>query len=305
MSTMETDMKTENLLKLVLSGVAGVCLLLIAGIVDDTTAQDTQERKIVFLAGPKDHGAPGRHEYERDLSALAWAFENATNLEGITTEVRVGAAPRDLDEIRDASVVVLNSSGDWLPNETHVLFPPFTTTDGRQYDDETEAYLREFDELIESGVGFVIFHYTMWAENWVARSHLMNWIGGLWLPRGSVNPVDTWDMEPMDTDHEILNGIEPWNYREEMYTRYLLPMDDRRTDLLLATPENHPVGTQVVSWAYERPDGGRSFVFGGPDFNDNMYAIEDYRKFLLNGILWAAGGNVPDGGVQAPTPPEP
>ena len=29
-------------------------------------------RKIVFLAGPKDHGAVGRHEYEKDLRELAW-----------------------------------------------------------------------------------------------------------------------------------------------------------------------------------------------------------------------------------------
>ena len=27
----------------------------------------TPPKKILFLAGPKEHGAPGRHEYERDL----------------------------------------------------------------------------------------------------------------------------------------------------------------------------------------------------------------------------------------------
>jgi type 1 glutamine amidotransferase len=282
--------------------VAMACLLLGAILVPNGEAQETN---VVFLAGPKDHGAPGRHEYERDLSALAWALENATNLEGVTTEVRVGKAPRDLDEIRDASVVVLYSSGDWLPDETHVLFPPFTTTDGRRYDDETAAYLDEFDELVKSGVGFVIFHYTLWAENWVARSHYMDWIGGLWLPRGSVNPSDTWHMEPLAADHPILNDISAWDYRDEVFTRFLLPMDPSRTDLMLGTPERSQIGTQVVAWAYERPDGGRSFVWGGSDFNDNMYSVDDYRQFLLNGIVWAAGRDVPEEGVQAPTPPAP
>ena len=28
-------------------------------------------KKIVFWAGPKEHGIPGRHEYQRDLSELA------------------------------------------------------------------------------------------------------------------------------------------------------------------------------------------------------------------------------------------
>ena len=34
-------------------------------------AQAQAPRKIVFLAGPKEHGDPGRHEYEKDLRELA------------------------------------------------------------------------------------------------------------------------------------------------------------------------------------------------------------------------------------------
>jgi hypothetical protein len=33
-----------------------------------------------------------------------------------------------------------------------------------------------------------------------------------------------------------------------------------------------------------------------------MRAVEDYRKFLLNGIAWAAGLEVPAGGVQSTVP---
>jgi hypothetical protein len=69
-------------------------------------------KKIVFLAGPKDHGAVGRHEYEKDLRELAWSLENASNLEDITTEVLVGKAPRDLSVLEDASAIVIVGSGD-------------------------------------------------------------------------------------------------------------------------------------------------------------------------------------------------
>lgn len=31
-----------------------------------------QSRQIVFFAGHKDHGGPGRHELREDLRALAW-----------------------------------------------------------------------------------------------------------------------------------------------------------------------------------------------------------------------------------------
>ena len=52
-------------------------------------------------------------------------------------------------------------------------------------------------------------------------------------------------------------------------------------------------GPDPVSWAYDRPDGGRSFVWGGSDFHDNMHGVADYRRFLLNGIAWTAGLAVP------------
>jgi hypothetical protein len=42
-------------------------------------------------------------------------------------------------------------------------------------------------------------------------------------------------------------------------------------------------------------------VFGGVDFHDNM-ALEDYRRFLLNGIAWAAHIDVPPTGIQSPAP---
>src|SRR5688500_8374160 len=52
------------------------------------------ETKILFLAGPRDHGMPGRHEYERDLRTLAQSFERAANLSGVRTQVLVGSLPR-------------------------------------------------------------------------------------------------------------------------------------------------------------------------------------------------------------------
>ena len=42
-------------------------------------------------------------------------------------------------------------------------------------------------------------------------------------------------------------------------------------------------------------------MFGGLDFRDNL-AQDNYRKFLLNGIAWAAGIEIPKGGIASPTP---
>src|SRR4029079_1706740 len=103
--------------------------------------------------------------------------------------------------------------------------------------------------------------------------------------------------------HPVLRGVKPWTYRDEVFCRFFLPNDKRRTNLVLATPgaDRNQIGPQIASWAYQRDDGGRAFVFGGLDFRDNL-ARDNYRKFLLNGIAWAAGLEVPRSGVDSPTP---
>jgi hypothetical protein len=105
--------------------------------------------------------------------------------------------------------------------------------------------------------------------------------------------------------HPVLSGVNPWSFRDEVFSRYFLFDNPRRTELLQGTPSNANNGApRPVSWVYERQDGGRSFVWGGSDFHDNMHNVEDYRRYLLNGIAWTAKIDVPAAGVTAPAPPE-
>jgi type 1 glutamine amidotransferase len=258
---------------------------------------------IVFLAGPKDHGFAGRHEYEADLRVLEEALRNAPNLPMVRTSFFTGKAP-PASQIADADVIVILSSSDRAANEIHPLFPPDPSTDHHRYDDETRAFLKGYDDLVrQGGMGVVILHYATWAENWAAREIYLNWTGGLWVQMISRNPVDNWSMQPVNTTHPVLNGVQPWRYRDEVFSRFFLPDDYRRTDLLVGTPEadRNGIGPQVAAWAYQRDDGGRAFVFGGVDYHDAML-VDDYRRFLLNGIYWAARGQVPVEGVQSATP---
>lgn len=258
---------------------------------------------IVFLAGPKDHGFAGRHEYEADLRVLQKAFTDAPNIPKVRTSFHIGKAP-PAAQIADADVIVILSSSDRAANEIHPLFPPDPSTDHRRYDDATRTFLAGYDELVrQKGMGVVVLHYAVWAENWAAREIYLNWIGGLWVQMVSRNPVDQWAMQPVNTTHPVLNGVQPWSYRDEVFTRFFLPEDYRRTDLIVATPkeDRNGIGSQVAAWAYQRDDGGRAFVFGGVDYHDAML-VDDYRRLLLNGIYWAARGKVPVEGVQSATP---
>lgn len=287
---------------LVITVVAVIGLARVAGAQTNAPSNTQAKKKVVFLAGPKDHGRPGngRHEYEKDLRDLAQYLESSSNLAGqIETKVFVGKAPRDLNEFRDASVIVIESSSDRDAKEMHPLFPQDPTTDHLTYDAETTEWLKQFDALVkEKHVGIVIFHYSTWVENATARKYYLQWIGALWVNMGSTNPVADWTMTPFTPEHPILNGVKPWTYRDEVFCKYFLPRDLRRTDLLIGTPANSKLGPQVAAFAYNRDDGGRGFVMGGVDFHDNLAKVEDYRRFLLNGIVWAAGMEVPADGVR-------
>ena len=270
------------------------------------TAQQTPAR-IVLFAGPKEHGAPGRHEYEKDLREIAWMLEHSGAARPVKAEVIVGQKPRDLAALETADAIVIDGNGDWLKRETGALFPPFAETDGLSYNAETTQALKDFDALLKRRkTGLVVYHYTMFVDNRAGRIWLNNWLGGTWIPYVSHNPVDTWAIRPIaGVKHPILNGVKPWTPREEMYSRYFLPDNAGRTELLTAKPAKPENGSGgPVSWAYQRPDGGRSVVWGGNDFHDNMHLYPQQRRFLVNGILWAAGIEVPRGGANDQMPPE-
>ncbi len=260
-----------------------------------------QTKKIVFVAGPKDHGAPGRHEYEKDLRVMAYALEHSSNMKGVSTEVIVGQVPRDLSKIKDAAVIVMESSSDRLQNETQSLF--ITKTDGKTYPPEEMAFLKGFDDLVQKGMGLVIIHYATWIDNATGHEMLQRWFGGVRQNGLSTNPVDDWAMAPAPgaEKHPILQGVQPFKYREEVFCKFFFPPDVKTIPLIIGTPTRSTIGPQVAAWAYERPGGGRSVTIGGMDWHTNLQ-IEDNRRYMLNSVVWAAGMQVPTGGIQSTIP---
>jgi hypothetical protein len=60
---------------------------------------------------------------------------------------------------------------------------------------------------------------------------------------------------------------------------------------------------EVMMWAFERPDGGRSFGFTGGHFHTN-WGDDNFRRVFLNALLWIAKAEVPPEGVQSSVTPE-
>lgn len=150
---------------------------------------------------------------------------------------------------------------------------------------------------------------------------MLGWIGGYFETDWSVNPHWTARFETLP-DHPITRGVDPFEVKDEWYYHMrFLPQMTGIVPILSAHPPkqtlSRPDGphsgnphvrkaveggeSQHVAWALDRPDGGRGFGFTGLHFHDNL-GNDDFRKLLLNAIVWTAGATVPEGGVASPTP---
>jgi len=55
---------------------------------------------------------------------------------------------------------------------------------------------------------------------------------------------------------------------------------------------------QHMAWAMQRENGGRGFGWTGSHFHRN-WGNDNFRKLMLNAILWTAKMEVPADGVQS------
>jgi hypothetical protein len=145
----------------------------------------------------------------------------------------------------------------------------------------------------------------------------MHWIGGYFETNWSVNPHWKANFETLP-QHETTRGVQPFATQDEWYfhMRFLPDMAGVTPILTAVAPEStmeRPDGPhsgnidvrqavakgepQHVAWAVDRPDGGRGFGFTGGHFHWN-WADRDFRRLVLNAIVWAAHGEVPEGGVN-------
>ncbi|WP_437186974.1 PVC-type heme-binding CxxCH protein [Planctomicrobium sp. SH668] len=261
-------------------------------------------KKIVFVAGNPSH-AYFSHEHRAGCLLLQKSFEAARKEHGlkVISTVYTNGFPKDTTAFDNASTVVAYCDG----GAGHFLNP----------------HLKEFDkEIVPSGIGLVCIHYGVETTKGEAGDHFLKWIGGYFEPHWSVNPhwTATFDRFP---DHPISRGVRPFEINDEWYYHMrFVPEMKGVTPILTALPpreslnredgphSNNPAVREAVlvreepqhmGWAYDREDGkGRGFGFTG-GHNHVNWQHDDFRKVVLNAILWTAHGEVPENGVESPS----
>ena len=257
-----------------------------------------QKKKVIFISGKPSHGWM-KHEHRAGNMILAKRL-NESGLPVEAVVLKDVGYPEDASILQDASTIVIFCTG----HGNHLLNPK----------------LREFDALMRKGIGVIMIHWATEAVSGAPGDKFLEWMGGFCDLNWSVNPH--WKPNFKPRMHPIWNGVQPFSVDDEWYY-HMRFVEDRRgftpilTDLpppeTLKRPDGPRSGnpavrkavangeTQHVAWAYERPWGGRGFGFTG-GHNHVSWQDDNYRKIMLNAILWTAGMEVPKDGVHSSTP---
>jgi hypothetical protein len=114
-------------------------------------------------------------------------------------------------------------------------------------------------------------------------------------------------------EHAITRGVKPFDINDEWYFNIrFAPESKNVTPILKATPPDSTRGTaeakkfpgreEIVAWAFERDKEGRSFGFTGGHFHRN-WGDENFRRLVVNAILWTAKLDVPKDGAKVELDP--
>ncbi len=284
---------------ILMSLVLAIPLSVIADEKSKAKTKEAKKAKIVFISGKPSHGRMA-HEHRAGNILLAKRL-NASGLNVEATVVEKYGWPKDEKILEDASTIVIFCTG----HTRHLL----------------HKRLDSFDKLMKKGIGVVMIHWATEAEKGKAGNKFLEWMGGFCDLHWSVNPH--WKPEfKTFPKHPIANGVKPFSVHDEWYyhMRFVKGMKGV-TPILSALPPastlKRPDGArsgnpavrkavaegkkQHVAWAYQRKDGGRGFGFTGAH-NHVSWKDDNYRKVVLNAILWTAKVKVPKDGCPSKKP---
>ena len=253
-------------------------------------------RKIVLLAGKKSHGPEGNriHDYPWSVRLLKVMLDNSNVRGKVRVEFHQGGWPADSATFEDADAIMVISDGrdgDQYEEAPHFATPEHAALIGRQ---------------IARGCGFLTFHFSTFAPDAYA-AQILEWSGAYfdWEKDGkrdwysAIRTLDA-EVQPARVEHPVLRGVKAFRLHEEFYYNLRFDPADRALVPLLTVPAlagRDPDGN-VVAWARERPNGGRGFGTSCGHFYDG-WKQPDFRKVILNALVWCARAEVPPEGVEA------
>ncbi|NQV25498.1 MAG: ThuA domain-containing protein [Rhodopirellula sp.] len=252
-----------------------LCCLVIGFFTGSSSAADKPQRLLLIGQAPDGH-PPGTHEYRAAASLFAKMLAPMDRLQTIVVSAD-GDWPEgpELLDGADAAVVFVSEGAKWLQ------------TDAKR--------LAAFQALAKRGGGLICLHWGMGTRE---AKFILAWVelfggchGG---PDRRYKVVDV-KTQLATPSHPILQGVSPVEVHEEFYFKLKWTQPAEQITPLIQVrieDEDHTVG-----WAWERPDGGRSFGFSGLHFHEN-WKLDPYQRMLVQSVRWVLKREIPEAGVR-------
>ena len=235
---------------------------------------------IVLLAGRmKVADKVGHHDYRAGCALLACLLEQTS---GVRAAALYDGWPEDERVFETARSLVVYTGG----GSKHALF-------------ESAQRFERVQELVARGVGMVMVHQAVHYPPEFA-GQAMTWIGGAHVPGKSGR--GHWHTHHREfPQHQVTRGVRPWKIRDGWLNQIQFVDGMSGVTPLVWSSQRYRGSSEggtadVVSWTYERPNGGRSFSFTGLDAH-SAWSVPPIRQLMVNGILWSAGLPIPEEGA--------
>jgi Trehalose utilisation len=267
---------------------------LAAGLAAPLSAAD-KPKVLVLIAGTPSHG-PGAHEFNAGTALLASKLKGVPGL-----EVRFNKSgwPKDETIFDGADGIFIYCDGG--PGHPILQWNRLELLGG----------------MMKKGVGLMCAHYGVEVPKDKGANELRDWIGGCYEHEFSCNPMWKPKFETFP-DHPIARGVKPFAVDDEWYFNMRFrPEMTGVTPILSAVPSDavrngpyvYPRGpykhiqdakgrSEHMMWATERTDGGRGIGFTGGHVHTN-WKNDNYRKVVLNALLWLVKLDVPKEGFAS------
>ncbi|MAD23003.1 MAG: hypothetical protein CMO44_02380 [Verrucomicrobiales bacterium] len=274
-------------------------LLAIACAIGMTCGVYAAPKKVVMIAGKQSHGLLS-HEHNAGIQLLAKCLNEGASKQ-VAAIVQLNGWPSDESVFEDADAVVIYADG------------------GGRHPAIQGNNLEKLDKVMKKGAGFLTIHYAVEPTTNKGNKEFLDWQGGCFETHWSVNPHWVGNFTKLPK-HPITRGVKPFKANDEWYF-HMRFRSDNKGKLIPILSDVPPKETmkrgdgahsgnpnvrkavaageaQHVAWAYRREDGGRGFGFTG-GHNHLNWGNDDFRKTVLNAILWVAKAKVPKDGVPS------
>lgn len=237
---------------------------------------DPKLAKIVLVAG-SNYFKPGEHEYVAGCAVLCDLLRQTPGV----FPVLALDWPKNPKTLAGAKAVVCLFDG----GDKHALL--------------AADRMEQLRKLADEGVGLIGLHQFVDVPKEVG-DRMRDLMGAAW-EKGHSQRAHWVTRFGTFADHASSRGVTPFQIDDGWLFKLRFVPEMKGVTPLLRTVSPKAANQEltdesIVAWLYERPNGGRSFSFTGTHLHGSL-ADEGYRRFLVNGILWSAGVEIPKSGA--------